>query len=114
MRISDWSSDVCSSDLMSHTADDGHDRREREQGNQYDRDLLGKRRTKHRAQKRNQDDQRDVDEARTVHDRAVAGVDTVLVQVKPRSSEERRCGKECVSMCRSRWSQYLKKKKTNK
>src|SRR3546814_12545420 len=26
-------------------------------------------------------------------------------------SEERRVGKECVSTCRSRWSQYHKKKK---
>src|SRR3546814_15923664 len=27
-------------------------------------------------------------------------------------SEERRVGKECVSTCRSRWSTYQKKKKT--
>src|SRR3546814_13375803 len=29
-------------------------------------------------------------------------------------SEERRVGKECVSTCRSRWSQYHKKKKIKK
>src|SRR3546814_12107038 len=29
-------------------------------------------------------------------------------------SEERRVGKECVSTCRSRWSPYHYKKKTNK
>src|SRR3546814_14095282 len=29
-------------------------------------------------------------------------------------SEERRVGKECVSTCRSRWSQYHYKQKTNK
>src|SRR3546814_19102933 len=29
-------------------------------------------------------------------------------------SEERRVGKECVSTCRSRWSPYPSKKKTNK
>src|SRR3546814_16695032 len=29
-------------------------------------------------------------------------------------SEERRVGKECVSTCRSRWSQYPKKKKIKK
>src|SRR3546814_10995502 len=29
-------------------------------------------------------------------------------------SEERRVGKECVSTCRSRWSPYHSKKKTNK
>src|SRR3546814_19921406 len=31
-----------------------------------------------------------------------------------RRSEERRVGKECVSTCRSRWSPYHEKKKTNK
>src|SRR3546814_14979854 len=30
---------------------------------------------------------------------------------KDKRSEERRVGKECVSTCRSRWSQYHKKKK---
>src|SRR3546814_12051810 len=29
-------------------------------------------------------------------------------------SEERRVGKECVSTCRSRWSPYHEKKKSNK
>src|SRR3546814_11699757 len=29
-------------------------------------------------------------------------------------SEERRVGKECVSPCRSRWSPYHEKKKTNR
>src|SRR3546814_15502625 len=29
-------------------------------------------------------------------------------------SEERRVGKECVSTCRSRWSQYHEQKKTSK
>src|SRR3546814_11810269 len=31
-----------------------------------------------------------------------------------RRSEERRVGKECVSTCRSRWSQYHYKKNTDK
>src|SRR3546814_6813962 len=31
---------------------------------------------------------------------------------KPARSEERRVGKECVSTCRSRWSPYHYKKKT--
>src|SRR3546814_13344640 len=84
MRISDWSSDVCSSDLVAgsvavvmsggrvgvlrrhvHDAEAGQ-RRER------DTDPLGRR------------DGR---------------------------SEERRVGKECVSTCRSRWSPYHSKKK---
>src|SRR3546814_17530147 len=32
-------------------------------------------------------------------------------QRQPRRSEERRVGKECVSTCKSRWSQYHSKKK---
>src|SRR3546814_14489221 len=35
-------------------------------------------------------------------------------QMKGIRSEERRVGKECVSTCRSRWSPYHKKKKTDK
>src|SRR3546814_15407281 len=40
---------------------------------------------------------------------AVAGGHPALVA----RSEERRVGKECVSTCRSRWSPFHKKKKTN-
>src|SRR3546814_18271978 len=32
-------------------------------------------------------------------------------KIRVRRSEERRVGKECVSMCRSRWSRYNEKKK---
>src|SRR3546814_16557117 len=44
----------------------------------------------------------------------LAGVQKATVPSK-RSwrSEERRVGKECVSTCRSRWSPYTYKKKTN-
>src|SRR3546814_15807051 len=41
--------------------------------------------------------------------RIVAKVDRLMAlceQLKSRSSEERRVGKECVSTCRSRWSTY--------
>src|SRR3546814_21011155 len=37
----------------------------------------------------------------------------IEVQKVRHRSEERRVGKECVSTCRSRWSQYHKKKNTN-
>src|SRR3546814_10200150 len=80
MRISDWSSDVCSSDLNQH----GHgyggidDAGAAEQGDQQ----VGR-------QRRGQD------------------VDQVVAQQdgaeQPRS-EERRVGNECVSTCRSRGS----------
>src|SRR3546814_3886533 len=92
MRISDWSSDVCSSDLQVRG-----ELRERGQlaelrQRQLDAagellDDLGLRRTTHARH-------RDAG----VHGRADAGVE--------QRSEERRVGKECVSTCRSRWSPY--------
>src|SRR5216110_309776 len=39
---------------------------------------------------------------------------TVLVVADAARSEERRVGKECVSLCRSRWSPYHVKKKDGK
>src|SRR3546814_11055130 len=41
-----------------------------------------------------------------VESRAKAFALTKLSQAKDDRSEERRVGKECVSTCRSRWSQY--------
>src|SRR3546814_11149453 len=38
----------------------------------------------------------------------------VLCNIRIRRSEERRAGKECVSKCRSRWSPYNYKKNKNK
>src|SRR3546814_2656897 len=81
MRISDWSSDVCSSDLRPVRA-----------GQRREIGVLG------------------VGQALVAEllhlvrgeDRRRGGVP---VRVAGRS-EERRVGKECVSTCRSRWSQY--------
>src|SRR3546814_20684761 len=60
----------------------------------------------------------DVDLDRTIELAARAPADATLVSESGLStrtdldrSEERRVGKECVSPCRSRCSQYLKKKK---
>src|SRR3546814_5276741 len=84
MRISDWSSDVCSSDLQ-ETVKEGrhvryippcyHDRRP-DRAPVRRADLC---RCPHRSERH--------------------------IQVYIRS-EERRVGKECVSTCRSRWSPY--------
>src|SRR3546814_17629060 len=41
---------------------------------------------------------------------AVAAVMARLDKIESEGSEERRVGKECVSTCRSRWSQYQSKK----
>src|SRR3546814_11126614 len=105
MRISDWSSDVCSSDLtgvaaeivvivVAHAAGDGE--------------------LAHRL-----DDQFAIDAGGAgrrgggaVVEAAVlmlgAGDDAELIEdtVIALRSEERRVGKECVSTCRSRWSPY--------
>src|SRR3546814_16064723 len=101
MRISDWSSDVCSSDL----ARDRGDAVEARRG--IDHRVPG--------------GQLDALDAIMILDQQFAAV--IILgrfekdgdrQVAADRSEERRVGKECVSTCRSRWSPYnYKKKKTN-
>src|SRR3546814_11677962 len=102
MRISDWSSDVCSSDLLAFHG--SHEKAERigsiaiYQTQRIDRITLG-----------------------LGHFRSVGSTDQAM-KVKPlpwnflhefkARSEERRVGKECVSTCRSRWSRRHYKKKT--
>src|SRR3546814_17828947 len=88
MRISDWSSDVCSSDL---------------------RWLAPSRPSLSRRSGR---------VLRSFLRRASSMIQAASLELslrsKRRRSEERRVGKECVSTCRSRWSRYHSKKKTNK
>src|SRR3546814_3501341 len=81
MRISDWSSDVCSSDLEP-TA--GVDIELRQQLWSYVRGL----------------NQAGVTVVLTTHYLEEAE------ELCDRRSEERRGGQECVSTCRSRWSRY--------
>src|SRR3546814_1834949 len=93
MRISDWSSDVCSSDLLVESADQLGD---------FQRAFLASSKS-----------------ARTDWPSryALAPIEELATerlmetQVRPAwlvwaRSEERRVGKECVSTCRSRWSPY--------
>src|SRR3546814_6037231 len=90
MRISDWSSDVCSSDLVPG--------RHRESGQRHRR--LSRRSGGHIGS----------DEAGRRHESGIG--DIVMETGKVSSptqtgrSEERRVGKECVSTFRSRWSPY--------
>src|SRR3546814_18282117 len=92
MRISDWSSDVCSSDLdRQEERRDGEHPRGSQAGadrvlvtNATGRDRLGQR-----------------------------GTDTEAVQRDEQRSEERRVGKECVSTCSTRWSPYHKNNNRN-
>src|SRR3546814_1766496 len=85
MRISDWSSDVCSSDLPAGGG-----------GNTQALDFSFT-----------------SAETEVADGDAVTGVFTVTVTddvpvaaSQANRSEERRVGKECVSTCRSRWSPY--------
>src|SRR3546814_15558248 len=128
MRISDWSSDVCSSDLRRRGRLDGHDpvngtlvHASPGMADPCSRTWPGARSlSKHWFERREsrciryaplsagvtdtpakvQDNS--VAQGRFFSDRSVQSIDR---------SEERRVGKECVSTCRSRWSQYNKKKK---
>src|SRR3546814_16489314 len=102
MRISDWRSDVCSSDLLLLGLKVllvlgmiGLALRNRSAfRNRFGGDTLATLRSIRRA---------------AGGELALAAGVLVLVAVR---SEESRVGKECVSTCRSRWSQYHKQKKT--
>src|SRR3546814_7929694 len=86
MRISDWSSDVCSSDLLVALDDIVLVLLEQLVGLQRVLDVV------------NDGDVLDVVKRAFRQDAALA---QQLLR-----SEERRVGKECVSTCRSRWSPY--------
>src|SRR3546814_11377320 len=100
MRISDWSSDVCSSDLVSRAG----------QSVLHVGDAQGAE-VEHGCGKHGV--RAGVDRRREVPGRSCASGgdhrDGDLTTYGPRS-EERRVGKECVSTCRSRWSPYPSKK----
>src|SRR3546814_20779400 len=100
MRISDWSSDVCSSDLYRYTA----------KGNlvaviSNGTAVLGLGAIGALASK-------PVMEGKAVLFKKFADIDVFDIEVDTTDpekfirSEERRVGKECVSTCRSRWSPY--------
>src|SRR3546814_21200399 len=101
MRISDWSSDVCSSDL--HLVDDndqleagGHATAAREHVYGFNRATMWER------------DQIPVETSDELAEFAAlaAALPQAFSQLSSTTerSEERRVGKECISTCRSRWS----------
>src|SRR3546814_14819884 len=102
MRISDWSSDVCSSDLVKN-ADE----------------LLEQKNAVRRLARAEGRGLTEAERLVTLITPAAVRVlkrlatlaRTCAGKVFPRS-EERRVGKECVSTCRSRWSPYHSKKNT--
>src|SRR3546814_17697079 len=94
MRISDWSSDVCSSDLagqlcIPERGMQGHDLRI------------------HRPVDARAEFDAEAGIAEAADLRIIAHAASI-----GRRSEERRLGKACVSACRSRWSPYHSKKNT--
>src|SRR3546814_4036959 len=112
MRISDWSSDVCSSDLLSG------DRVQTEYYLQFadhyfrvHSDFRARQEEKQaqNGQERTPDRHREV---RGVED--FDGNDDADFENDRSRSEERRVGKECVRTCRSRWARDKKKKKEKK
>src|SRR3546814_16335052 len=102
MRISDWSSDVCSSDLFDRYEDANHVWRYPDLTRQVTFLSNALEETIEREMHA---------EALYLqqHGRARVRLQTIIER-----SEERRVGKECVSTCRSRWSSYLYKKKNMK
>src|SRR3546814_17319123 len=120
MRISDWSSDVCSSDLKSFKLSDAKPKRlvgrdgiaeirdaRIEQCPPFaDQDRIGIPDAPPRCSP--------ISKCNIMNERVVR-FDELGLTVGPASRwEERRVGQECVSTCRSRWSPYhYKKKKKN-
>src|SRR3546814_15314893 len=96
MRISDWSSDVCSSDLAPEVVDQVLRTSDGEGGHQHVAAI---------AMGLLQDAGQLLDRVfvAAVVAVAIGGLHEHHVSFR---SEERRVGKECVSTCRSRWSPY--------
>src|SRR3546814_19619191 len=92
MRISDWSSDVCSSDLQMGALLTKHDGSGSSTAAGNERIAFQQRvEDKYRQQ---------LAQLLT----PLVGADNFSTEVQAERSEERRVGKECVSTCRSRWS----------
>src|SRR3546814_20741999 len=116
MRISDWSSDVCSSDLQrGGRADDALGLRGVLHARQFDdypvRALALDDRLGHADLVDPVAQRTDVLLDRTADDLVDLGIghlggDHAAALHRQLRAEERRVGKECVSTCRSRWSPY--------
>src|SRR3546814_12025528 len=106
MRISDWSSDVCSSDLR--PADDAGLRR----GLGLRHGGGGQRQRQQRGGKATRQTLHPGTPSTTKRPRQRMPCGLPRTDSNSRS-EERRVGKECVSTCRSRWSPYHAKQNKN-
>src|SRR3546814_14485862 len=98
MRISDWSSDVCSSDLFPTL------------------EFLKRREPGISVAEADHEPERHLPIRLMIQEAAAIGIiewPSLCMDDPSRRmfrSEERRVGKECVSTCRSRWSPYHEKK----
>src|SRR3546814_17470662 len=111
MRISDWSSDVCSSDLTAAMAEVCADRATAVKHAPPSRMSCRAfcRREAPPAGSTERQDEHQQDHG------AAGGPDPRTDTAAAHRSEERRVGKECVSTCRYRWApSHEKKKKTTK
>src|SRR3546814_13595020 len=135
MRISDWSSDVCSSDLGALAVDQEQRWRfpdakargkldiglppvvERPQGTPcrlIARDDVAKMKLLDRQARSDRLRGARLLGRRLQRDELVGGIGPGQRRHGRMRSEERRVGKGCVRTCRSRWSRYHKKKKKRK
>src|SRR3546814_20964342 len=108
MRISDWSSDVCSSDL----AMDAQAQTVTMITAAVDETALAADSMSATISAIRPDTDVVASEIAAL-ERGFSSVEGKLATLRERS-EERRVGKECVSTCRSRWSPFHYKKKTKK
>src|SRR3546814_10964814 len=101
MRISDWSSDVCSSDLAFEAMEASRDQKLVDKANSLDGDKAA-------LDKANASADPKLVKALAEREAALKAANTAAQAAdrKLERSEERRVGKECVSTCRSRWSPY--------
>src|SRR3546814_2647870 len=100
MRISDWSSDVCSSDLM-------EERRIQLQAGKAQLPICPQRKVGSETRKPpRQPSQKSIVESPHVGSRLSGQGQPAALARNSARSEERRVGKECVSTCSSRWSPY--------
>src|SRR3546814_6851035 len=98
MRISDWSSDVCSSDLASQVHGLRH--AVTTPPTSYKREYALSAETASMARSSL------ARWAKSMRARSTRRCNTSWCRFLHARSEERRVGKECVSTCRSRWSAY--------
>src|SRR3546814_18834767 len=110
MRISDWSSDVCSSDRQQVACSDRAAASGQTEPGEGTEDDLGRGLKIVQDQRESADIENLLQELR---DNIVLAAERTEQPCERDRSEERRVGKECVSTCRSRWSPYNSKKTTN-